>query len=274
LVEEIRSLGRKLKGPIVDSSVLPNTAALLRARAKLVAGLPFKQYWSDADAPGQSGWWSGKIIAKKPGYGQLCAVKYSNGQEMFIQKAEEATFRGNLVVTGYDSWQSALDKVAPAFDYIESRLTNNCQVPYYMKTEHHLMRLAQAFDPTFVTGSEVTEDFLAELASFRPFKVHQLVPQMIKELEAYKRVAASFHCDHNDATAFTKHVLEFWAKHCSKLPAWAEAARIIFALSPNSAACERVFSLLKLFFGEQRDASLADQIEAALMLAYNKRNVG
>ena len=47
-----------------------------------------------------------------------------------------------------------------------------------------------------------------------------------------------------------------------------------FALSPNSAPCERVFSLLKLFFGDQQAHSLADQIEAALMLAYNKRQVG
>lgn len=77
-----------------------------------------------------------------------------------------------------------------------------------------------------------------------------------------------------DKDNYTSSVLQFWASNLSKFPTWAKAARIVFSLSPNSAACERVFSLLKLFFGEQRDSSLADQIEGALMLAYNKRLLG
>ena len=51
-------------------------------------------------------------------------------------------------------------------------------------------------------------------------------------------------------------------------------AQITFALSPNSASSERVFSLLKLYFGEQHDSSLSDMIETALMLAYNERRLG
>ena len=47
----------------------------------------------------------------------------------------------------------------------------------------------------------------------------------------------------------------------------------MFALSPNSASCERVFSLLKVLFGETQMSALADYIRAALMLNY-KRNVG
>ena len=42
----------------------------------------------------------------------------------------------------------------------------------------------------------------------------------------------------------------------------------------SSAACERVFSLLKQMFGDQQMLSLADYIQAALMLKYNKRKVG
>ena len=73
---------------------------------------------------------------------------------------------------------------------------------------------------------------------------------------------------------FTKKILEFWASHGTKFPEWSRAARIIFAFTPNSAACERVFSLLKSFIGEQQATSLADQIQTALMLAYNNRRVG
>ena len=60
----------------------------------------------------------------------------------------------------------------------------------------------------------------------------------------------------------------------SKFPAWAEAARIVFAFSPNSAAAERIFSLLKVMFGDQQMTALADIIQTALMLRYNKRVVG
>ena len=55
---------------------------------------------------------------------------------------------------------------------------------------------------------------------------------------------------------------------------WSLAARIVFAMSPNSASCERVFALLKKMFGDEQLSSLADYIQAALLLAYNKRAVG
>ena len=58
------------------------------------------------------------------------------------------------------------------------------------------------------------------------------------------------------------------------VPAWALAARIIFAISPNSASCERVFALLKNLFGEEQSLSLADYVQASLMLNYNDRSVG
>ena len=59
------------------------------------------------------------------------------------------------------------------------------------------------------------------------------------------------------------------------MASWALAARIVFASSPNSASCERVFAaLLRNLFGEQQMSSLADYVQAALMLNYNQRNVG
>ena len=58
------------------------------------------------------------------------------------------------------------------------------------------------------------------------------------------------------------------AGHCSL------AARVAFALSPNSASCERVFAVLKNLYGEQQMSALADQIQAALMLNHNQRRVG
>ncbi len=50
--------------------------------------------------------------------------------------------------------------------------------------------------------------------------------------------------------------------------------RIVGSWTPNSAAAERVFSLLKSMFGDQQMSALEDMIEAALALNYNKRKVG
>ena len=57
-------------------------------------------------------------------------------------------------------------------------------------------------------------------------------------------------------------------------PKWAHAARVAFALSPNSASVERIFSLLENMYGDQQMRALADQISAAIMLKYNKRKLG
>ena len=55
---------------------------------------------------------------------------------------------------------------------------------------------------------------------------------------------------------------------------WAKDARIVFALSPNSASCERVFSLLVSMFSPEQKATLGGALQASLMLRYNKREVG
>ena len=68
--------------------------------------------------------------------------------------------------------------------------------------------------------------------------------------------------------------MKWWRTNGNNFPTWALAARIAFGLSPTSASCERVFSLVKTMFGEQQMHALADYIRAALMLKFNERVVG
>jgi len=91
------------------------------------------------------------------------------------------------------------------------------------------------------------------------------------ELSKFMAAATGFSYDHSDVVAFTDAVLGWWRKNAQKLPKWGQAARIVFSLSPNSCACERVFSLLKNMFGENQDSTLADYLQSALMLRYNNR---
>ena len=98
-----------------------------------------------------------------------------------------------------------------------------------------------------------------------------------RELPAYLVATAGVVIDHTESKddhTFTNQVLRWWAANGSKFPAWAEAAQIVFAFTPNSAAAERVFSMLKAMFGDQQMEALADMIQTALMLRYNKRSVG
>ena len=55
---------------------------------------------------------------------------------------------------------------------------------------------------------------------------------------------------------------------------WALTMQIVGSFTPNSAAAERVFSMLKLMFGDTQMKALMDMIQAALMLKYNQRKVG
>jgi hypothetical protein len=52
--------------------------------------------------------------------------------------------------------------------------------------------------------------------------------------------------DHGDVGDFTKRILNWWKSNASEVGAWSEAARIAFAMAPNSEGAERVFSLLKI----------------------------
>ena len=104
--------------------------------------------------------------------------------------------------------------------------------------------------------------------------VAEHVPRLKHELPAYLSKCAGTAYDHDDVAEFSKGILLFWANNGKEFPTWALAMQIVGSFTPNSAAAERVFSLLKLMFGDTQMSALADMIQAALMLKYNARKVG
>jgi len=86
--------------------------------------------------------------------------------------------------------------------------------------------------------------------------------------------AAAPALDHTSVRDYTSALLLWWRTHHPRMPAWAEAARIAFALTCTSAASERVFSLVEGMFGTDQLQTLADQLQGSVMLRYNKRQVG
>ena len=77
-----------------------------------------------------------------------------------------------------------------------------------------------------------------------------------------------------DAAEYTKALLLWWRINHPAAPTWGHAARIVFSMTCTSAASERVFSMVNDMFGPERATSLADQLQTAVMLRYNKRQVG
>jgi hypothetical protein len=140
------------------------------------------------------------------------------------------------------------------------------------------MRARRAFDPTKAAICVPTPDGVEKLAAITPIAVHNLIPGMIEELPAYLSLAAvtpaGLVFDRTDIRAFTDAILTWWRTNHPIIPTWARAARIVFSLQCSSAASERVFSLVQDMFGTDQLATLADQLQGAAMLKYNKRTVG
>lgn len=123
----------------------------------------------------------------------------------------------------------------------------------------------------------LTPTVVAELGNISPILSHVQMTDLQAQLPAYLAAAATAP-PHSmvDAKAYSDAILTFWRLHTSdtSMPAWRLAARIVFAMSPNSATCERVFSLLDNMFGEGQYKSLSDMLQASLLLRYNRSKRG
>jgi hypothetical protein len=129
------------------------------------------------------------------------------------------------------------------------------------KFEHSYLicELVQLFDQSYVSERSATTDLVARLAEIKPFGERSgIMAQLQRDLPTYIAADNGFYIDHGDVGDFTKKNLSWWRSHVSEVGAWSEAARIDFAMAPNSAGPERVFSLLKILLGSSKDTSLPD----------------
>lgn len=111
------------------------------------------------------------------------------------------------------------------------------------------------------------------IGRIKPFETHINLELLKFELPTYVSTAKDVEIDRSVPEVFTEQVLAFWrSTPKEELKEWRKAARIVFGMTPNSAACERVFSLLAVMYGHEKDSVLADHIQASLMLRYNGRS--
>lgn len=147
-------------------------------------------------------------------------------------------------------------------------------------------RLAQVFDPSKAkdfTSDRLTKHLneLESLPCFSEFKRDlnlqsrsPLLEGMCSEIAQFRVALAGLDAnafDHDDPAAFTAAVLKWWRCRSRHIPHWATAARIMFAVSPSSAAAERVFSILANSFDSTRDHALEDLVEGTIQVRFNNK---
>lgn len=272
-VERLRALGNALRNG--GASVLPNLDAALQAQISLRNRVKIGNYFEG------HGVCEAQIIASRsadstlyPGQKRkVFRVRYSMDKNE--QEFEEEEIRQLLLVTSLPERQAVLDCLIPAFDYLESRITGTCAVEQY-SCEHMytVCRLSRIFDPNYAAECLTTELVDEAMAEIKPLGEHINVQQLKMQLPVYLvRASEAKQCNQNDVQQYSEQILHFWKSTPeADMSEWRKAARIVFTMSPNSASCERVFSLLDAMYGAQRENTLADHIQASLMLRYNSKH--
>eukprot|EP00966_Prymnesium_polylepis_P286273 6612760-Prymnesium_polylepis.1 len=203
---------------------LPNVARLLRDKKTLQSHTKVYEYFEG------HGWFEGKITQITNGQYK---VLYSDGTSISQCELE---VRQWVDVREDAEWIRLVTAAKKGFAYLQSRLDGTCNnINYDCSNMWEVLRLVKAFDPSYAQTS-LTPDMARDLVKITPLS--KMGPALLKELPDYLSAAKDFTVDHKDVEVFTKSVLSWWANHSSKFPAWAEAARIVFSFTPNSAAAE------------------------------------
>jgi hypothetical protein len=284
-VEALRELGRFITARA--DGILPNVDAVLRQQMVLKKGIKLEKHFHGA----------GKCVGTLdkleevesslyPGqerHAWLC--KYDDGHEEHFEEEELRSGKEGptpagqdgkpiLIVRHLSERQSICDALAPGFQYLENRLAGppHCDASYSLVEMHELCRMVRAFDPSFAV-SHLDPAFVDGMVAITPLMAHGLLPILKQQLPQYLAAAAQSPPTLNRASVdeYTSSILLWWRTNGGSFPAWAMAARMTFAISPNSASCERIFALVKQLFGDEQLSSLADYIFASLMLNYHGR---
>lgn len=267
----LRRYGRAIKA--YQEGVLPNLDTVLRSQVKLEVGVGIKKQF-----PGM-GAFKGKIFGSSmvdstlyPGKERLAySVRYD--ADGTVDEFEEEEIRPLICIDEMPHRKELCDAVAQAFDYMENRFTGNCDDVYDCSEMYEWCRVLQVFDPMY-GRSHTSVNSIDDLAKVTPLVAHANLQDMKSELLKFLTLSQDVTVNYNDVDSFTQTTLSWWRNNASELPAWSAAAKAVFAITPNSASCERAFAALRNLFDEKQISSLSDQIESALLLNINGREIG
>jgi hypothetical protein len=274
-IHALMDVGRRLRQGDVDG-LLPNLHAVLRADSSLGVGTVIDKLW-----PGQ-GVFEGRVDQVNRAQSDVHAdgrmvtvyrVHYPADDER--EELEDEEIRSLVRVRELaEHTRIVRDCLVPAFDYLDRRFADaHAAEQYSCAQQMRMFRALRVFNPSYAASIQLTSADVDALGVVLPIAHLCSLDALKAELPSFTAAVAGVLIPETDIAAFTEQVLAWWHSHAAQLPAWSHAARIAFALSPNSASCERVFSLLESMFGDTQMSALADYIQAALMLRYNGRRM-
>jgi hypothetical protein len=279
-MEGLRDFGNALRDSEKNQGMLPNVDALLRRALIPVVGLVINNLF-------EHGYGKIKSINKDDPAEWTIKIEYADSAEDTMGRAEL-----NDILEAYGSGLRAasVKSILGAYDYLEKRLTGNCASPYDCRHSYLICELAQLFDPSFAAEHAASIDaaWVQRLDAIIPIanygqgdgsgaaaddedELPSFVSQLQRDLHLYLAAVRGFTCNHADVEEFTKAVLGWWKNHSAQVGVWATGAHIVFSLTPNSAAAERIFSQMKDMLGAKQASALAYMLQAAMMLRYHRR---
>ena len=216
---------------------------------------------------------AGKLFVKKTylleGDGEMVVDTYVHLQELLtacsLENYPEAAVQAQAIA-GDNAQQvrqlmaQAKDCVAPTIHYFRLRFNHR---------EGNLFGVLRIFKalrilcPVQARQMHVGLEEVNALRALPCLDNDETITNLQEELPIYLAAA-------DDVVLGTNGRLKWWQQQ-DRLPHWQQLARIVFALLPSSAPAERVFSLLQASTSNQQGQRLSDQIEATLMLQYNRR---
>jgi hypothetical protein len=272
-IQTLMEIGDRLRRGDVDG-LLPNLGAVMRADSQLAVGTVIDKVW-----PGM-----GVFEGRVEGVSQAQSDVHADGRVATVYKVrypadgeteelEDEEIRPLVRVRELPEHIALVrDCLVPAFDYLEQRFAAaHAGQQYSCAQQMQMYGALRVFNPSYVASVQLSSAHVDALAVVVPIATLCSLDALKREVPALSAAAAGVTIDSTDIAAFTDQVLAWWRAHAAAIPAWAHAARIAFAFAPNSAACERVFSMLEHMFGDAQMSALSDYLQAALMSRYNGR---
>ena len=112
----------------------------MRAKKKLTVGVPVRDYFD-----GEYNAYFEGAITRMPTARKGYMVTFSDGQDLEYDTEHE--IRQVLDVTKMEQWAPLVAKLKDGFEYLENRLTDNCDSPYHCQEQHAATALMRVFDP-------------------------------------------------------------------------------------------------------------------------------
>ena len=210
-LEDLRQFGRTLG----DAGTLPSLDAKLRRDMALKKGskirMPYEAFgMCEAEVikvdKAESEFERTEVTKQKKTV-KMFTVKFTDGHE---QDLEDCELHQWLVLdsTKESERNRVIASIKPAFDYLENRITGNCDAQYSMVKNYHLFDIVRMFDPArghelgYISGDKIDE-LAADLPTLGVAKFNgatTLVAQMKAELATYQRLARE-KFDHDKAVA-------------------------------------------------------------------------